>query len=62
MQAMIPCNVAMLTIAALFYAWRDLYVPRRREQFQMRERAIVGDWPSLVGRKSEYQGHQRAIP
>jgi len=38
MQAMIPCNVACLAIAVLFYVWRDLYVPRRREHTDKRVR------------------------
>jgi hypothetical protein len=37
MQAMIPCNVAFLAIATLFYTWRDLYVPRRRDLAEKRE-------------------------
>lgn len=29
MQQMIPFNMALLAIAGIFYAWRDLYVPLR---------------------------------
>jgi hypothetical protein len=44
MQAMIPCNVALITIAALFYAWRDLYVPRRRGINHLQERVTDLLW------------------
>lgn len=29
LQTMVPFNLALLTIAALFYAWRDIYIPAR---------------------------------
>lgn len=29
MQVMIPCNLALLTIAGIFYTWRDIYLPSR---------------------------------
>jgi hypothetical protein len=30
MVSMLPCNLALLAIAAIFYAWRDVYLPRVR--------------------------------
>ncbi len=30
MLSLITCNIACLTIAALYYAYRDVYVERRR--------------------------------
>jgi hypothetical protein len=35
---MLPCNVAAFAIAAIFYAWRDVYVPRRARNQVVEER------------------------
>jgi hypothetical protein len=40
----ITCNLAALTIAAIYYAWRDGYVARLRKQRILRERVAYMLW------------------
>ncbi|HSQ55777.1 MAG TPA: hypothetical protein VLM40_08520 [Gemmata sp.] len=40
---LIACNLACLTIAALYYTWRDGYLHRRRRQ-HTRERVAYMLW------------------
>jgi len=40
---LIACNVACVTIAALYYAWRDVYINRRRRVL-LRERVSYMLW------------------
>ncbi len=44
MQAMLPCNLAFLAIAGLFYTWRDLYVPRMHKNTQLHARVSYLLW------------------
>lgn len=44
MQAMLPCNVALIVIATLFYTWRDVYVPRRKQSELVRDRVAKLLW------------------
>ena len=40
---MLACNIACLTIAALYYAWRDVYANRRKRE-QLRQRVAYMLW------------------
>jgi hypothetical protein len=40
---LIACNVACLTIAALYYGWRDVYL-HRRKRTHLRERVAYMMW------------------
>jgi len=40
MQNMIPCNLAFLAIAAIFYSWRDIYLHRARVRADAREKRL----------------------
>ena len=40
---LLACNLACLSIAALYYAWRDVYTHRRR-RVQLRERVSYMLW------------------
>ena len=40
---LLTCNLACLSIAALYYAWRDIYTHRRR-RIQLRERVSYMLW------------------
>jgi hypothetical protein len=45
MQQLLPCNLAALAIAALFYLWRDVYHrPRKLNDVQLRERVAYMLW------------------
>ena len=43
MFQLLTCNLACLSIAALYYAWRDIYTHRRR-RIQLRERVSYMLW------------------
>ncbi len=43
MTQLITCNLAALTIAAVYYAWRDVYVSRRRRS-ALNERVAYMLW------------------
>jgi len=54
MQHMIPYNMALLAIAAIFYSWRDVYLPfaaqyRALDREQQRERAAHLLWAAANG-------------
>ncbi len=44
MPPMIPCQLAALMIAALFYTWRDLLHRRVRDNKLVRERVAYMLW------------------
>ncbi len=43
MSAALGCAVAALMIASLYYLWRDVYVPRLRQQ-RLRQRVAYMLW------------------
>ena len=43
MLHLIACNVACLTIATLYYSWRDVYVQRRKRE-KLHERVAYMLW------------------
>lgn len=43
MSSLLICSVSSLFIAILYYAWRDLYLPRRQERL-LRERVAYMLW------------------
>jgi hypothetical protein len=44
MFQMVACNLAVLAIAMLFYAWRDGYLGRSRQSATLRERVAYMLW------------------
>ena len=40
-QNLIPCNLACLAIAALYYSWRDVYLRRSHVREMLREREVL---------------------
>jgi len=40
---LLACNIACLTIAALYYTWRDVYT-HRRKRVELRERVSYMLW------------------
>jgi hypothetical protein len=44
MFQMVACNLAVLAIAMIFYAWRDGYLSRRRGQATLHERVAYMLW------------------
>lgn len=40
---LLACNIACLSIAALYYLWRDVYAQRRKRQ-QMHDRVAYMLW------------------
>ncbi len=40
---LIACNVACIAIASMYYAWRDVYVNRRKRE-KLRERVAYMMW------------------
>jgi hypothetical protein len=44
MFQMVACNLAVLAIAMLYYAWRDGYLGRGREQADLQERVAYMLW------------------
>lgn len=43
MVSLIACNLACLSIAALYYTWRDVYVQRKKRE-QLHERVAYMLW------------------
>jgi len=44
MQTLIPCHLACLAIATLYYTWRDLYRPRVIAHKRLHERVAYMLW------------------
>ncbi|OWK35880.1 hypothetical protein [Fimbriiglobus ruber] len=44
MFQMIACDLAVLTIAMIFYAWRDGYIARSRRQAVLNDRVAYMLW------------------
>ena len=44
MFQMVACNLAVLAIAMIYYAWRDGYLGRDREQAGLHERVAYMLW------------------
>jgi hypothetical protein len=44
MFQMVACNLAVLAIAMIYYAWRDGYVTRDRGQASLHERVAYMLW------------------
>ena len=44
MSHIVACNVAVLAIAAIYYAWRDLDVAARRRKAKQNERVALMLW------------------
>lgn len=44
MNPIIACNLAALSIAVIYYAWRDVYCASRRGTRMLRERVAYMLW------------------
>ena len=44
MYQLVTCNLAVLAIAMIFYAWRDAYVARSRKRATVKDRVAYMLW------------------
>jgi hypothetical protein len=44
MFQMVACNLAVLAIAMIYYAWRDAQMAQKRRQTQLNERVAYMLW------------------
>ncbi len=44
MFQLVACNLAVLAIAMIFYAWRDAYVARNRRRVDLHQRVAYMLW------------------